>query len=220
MRHLVHVLLLAGLPALTLAVVLLAVGRHGVARPGTGERLDRFALAAGFRVPVSGRLEDRPRSARRTSAGAALVTAAATATAAAGTIHAVVTPEHFDEWWASGVFFLLAAILQLTWAGLILVRANGWVLILGLAGNAGAVALWLLTRTVGLPVGPEAGAAERVGLVDTVATTYEIVAVLLIALLGRGDLPRRVRLGSAEALAASALLGATLALALITHEPN
>ena len=93
---------------------------------------------------------------------------------AAALIHLVVVPEHLNEATVSGVFFVVAAIAQLVSA----FAANrrpapaSWLLVLGL--NAALIATWAWSRSVGLPVGPDAGKREAVGLPDVVATLYEV----------------------------------------------
>jgi hypothetical protein len=47
-----------------------------------------------------------------------------------------------------------------------------------LVGNAAVVVLWAQTRFVGLPIGPDAGTTEGIGVLDLVATTAEVVAFL------------------------------------------
>jgi hypothetical protein len=73
---------------------------------------------------------------------------------------------------------------------------NRTVLLLGIAGNLAIVLLYLLTRTVGIPLfGPEAGEVEEVGFVDACATTSELgIVVALGALLLQGLSSERRRL--------------------------
>jgi len=80
----------------------------------------------------------------------------------AGLIHVWVTPEHFEEWWGYGTFFLVAAAAQVVYVPLLLRWPTRMVLILGIAGNSAIVLLYLLTRVVGIPLfGPEAGDVEE-----------------------------------------------------------
>jgi hypothetical protein len=69
------------------------------------------------------------------------------------------------------------------------------VLLAGIAGNLAIVVLYLLTRTVGIPLlGPEAGKVEGVGLADLGATTSEMgIALALGAVLLRDTRPERRR---------------------------
>ena len=120
--------------------------------------------------------------ARRPPAGIALL-AAGLCTSGAAAIHFAVTNEHFNEWWGYGVFFFLAGWVQLLWATIaVRVHSRGLILI-GLIGNASVVVLWLVTRTVGLPFGPEPGGAESLGWADGIATAFEAAAALCCVVL-------------------------------------
>jgi hypothetical protein len=93
----------------------------------------------------------------------------------AALIHLWVMPEHFEEWWGYGAFFLVAASAQLLYVPLLLRWPTRTVLLLGIGGNFAIVVLYLLTRTVGIPLfGPEAGEVEGVGFADVCATTSEL----------------------------------------------
>jgi hypothetical protein len=84
--------------------------------------------------------------------------AAAALSLLAALIHLWVTPEHFEEWWGYGAFFLAAALAQVLYAPLVLVWPTRIALLGGIAGNLAIVALYLLTRTVGIPLfGPGPG---------------------------------------------------------------
>ena len=121
--------------------------------------------------------------------------AAAALSVVAALIHLWVAPEHFEEWWGYGAFFLVAAVAQLVYAPILLLRHARTVLLAGIAGNLAIVVLYLLTRTVGIPLlGPEAGEVEGVGLADVGATTSEMgIALALGAALLRETTPRRRR---------------------------
>ncbi len=122
--------------------------------------------------------------------------AAAALSLLAALIHLWVTPEHFGEWWGYGAFFLVAAAAQVLYAPLVLVRPTRMVLLGGIAGNLAIVALYLLTRTVGIPLfGPGAGEVEGVGFVDLCATASEVgIAVALGAALLRETTTERRRM--------------------------
>jgi hypothetical protein len=112
------------------------------------------------------------------------------ALAGAAVIHASVVPEHLDEWPAAGLFFVVLAVLEIAVAGLLLTRPTGRRL-LGVAVAVSAVPLvvWVWSRTLGLPFGPQPGAAEVVGVPDALACLLEIGAlVAALSLLA----PRRV----------------------------
>ena len=119
----------------------------------------------------------------------------------AAAIHFGVTGAHFAEWWAYGVFFIATGWFQAFWSVVFAVRPRVWLARMSAIANAAIVLTWLVTRTSGLPFGPDAGTAERVGLADTVATAFEIGLVLGGLWFGsrRVDVGRRIRVGVASA---------------------
>jgi hypothetical protein len=69
----------------------------------------------------------------------------------AGLVHVVVTPEHVDEWAPAGVLFAVVATAQL-WLGQALWRGTARrVLPAAVLSTAGLIALYVVSRTVGLP---------------------------------------------------------------------
>ena len=131
----------------------------------------------------------------------------------AGLIHLWVTPEHFEEWWGYGAFFLVAAAAQTGYVPLLLRWPSRRVLVLGVVGNSAIVLLYLLTRVVGIPLfGPEAGEVEGVGAIDVCATISEAVIVVVFCTL----LMRRI-IGQSTALVAPLLAGGAL---LVAHLPH
>lgn len=107
--------------------------------------------------------------------------AVATLSLVAGLIHLWVTPEHFEEWWGYGAFFLVAAASQVVYVPLLMSWPNRTVLLLGIAGNSAIVLLYLLTRVVGIPLfGPEAWEVEGVGTIDVCATMSEVAIVVAL----------------------------------------
>jgi hypothetical protein len=129
------------------------------------------------RTKVSARqIQDWPKS---------ILYTVATLSSLAALIHLWVKPEHFEEWWGYGTFFLVAAVAQVVYVPLLLRRPNQTILLLGIAGNSAIVLLYLLTRVLGIPFfGPEAGEVEEVGIIDVCATISEAaIVVALVALL-------------------------------------
>jgi diguanylate cyclase (GGDEF)-like protein/PAS domain S-box-containing protein len=123
----------------------------------------------------------------------------ATGALVAGLVHAGVCPEHFREATVLGVFFLVVSTLQLAWAAAVLTRASRALLLVGAAGNAAVVGVWVLSRTVGVPVGPERWQPEAVGVIDAfavgVGAAVAVGAVLLARLMfvGRSSTQRTSR---------------------------
>lgn len=93
-------------------------------------------------------------------------------------------PSHFVEYWVFGLLFAIVASLQLTWAELVRRRPEDSRLVLaGAVVNVAVVAVWLASRTTGLPIGPSGGEPEPVGWKDLLATADEIFLVLAALLM-------------------------------------
>jgi hypothetical protein len=102
----------------------------------------------------------------------------------AAAIHVVASTSHFSEWWLFGLFFAGLATWQAVWGVLIYRFPSESALITGAGVNTGVALLWLVTRTVGLPIGPEKWTPEGVGALDIAATVDELaIAGLGLALV-------------------------------------
>ncbi|GAA1897950.1 hypothetical protein [Lapillicoccus jejuensis] len=106
------------------------------------------------------------------AAGASVVSAA---------VHLAVVPEHLEESWLYGAFFLVLTLLQVAWAALAVRRPTPRLLLAGAVASGLVALLWAATRTVGIPLGPSAGEVEAVGLADVVATLTEVLVVACVA---------------------------------------
>jgi hypothetical protein len=129
-----------------------------------------------MKVSVISQATDRPKGVLYTVATLSLL---------AGLIHLWVMPEHFQEWWGYGAFFLVAAVAQVVYVPLLLRWTNRSVLLfLGITGNSAIVLLYLFTRVVGVPLfGSEAGEVEAVGIIDVCATASEAAIVVALGVL-------------------------------------
>lgn len=94
---------------------------------------------------------------------------------AAGVIHAAVVPEHLEEEWIFGVFFIAVAGFQTGWAIRVLFRPSAILYEIGALGNGALIGIWVVSRTVGLPIGSDAWMLERVGTADITATLLELL---------------------------------------------
>src|SRR5438093_1571336 len=97
--------------------------------------------------------------------------------AGAGLIHFAAAPAHFSESPLHGSFFVVAGLLQIVAAGLLLRGGGTPLLRANAAGNVVVVALWVMSRTTGIPVGPERWTPEPVGFADTACTLLEVLIV-------------------------------------------
>jgi len=129
--------------------------------------------------------------------------------AGAGVIHLVMVPAHIDESWAEGIAFAAVGWAQIAAAlALVLGRGSRRLYVAVILGSAAVVAVWVWSRSVGLPFGAHAGTAESVGLVDQICAGFELGAILVA--LAMFVAPARLRVG---ALGASVAAVAVLCLA-------
>jgi hypothetical protein len=106
-------------------------------------------------------------------------------------------------------FFTVVTVVQLAWGAVALVRAPRWWLALGALANLVVAATWVVSRTAGLPVGPESGVTLPAHFPDTLATVLEIVvAAGATALIIRGqDLARSAARSVGVTVAAAVVVG-------------
>lgn len=144
--------------------------------------------------------------------------AAALCSAAAAAIHFGVTGEHFHEWWLYGGFFLALGAYQLWYAAIMWQAPSRREVATGAIVNTGVLMLWWLTRTSGLPFGPDAGQAEPFGTADVLCSGLEaaVVALAAVLLIGSPVLDRPVTgwRGPALVVAVAALVLASTGVAL------
>lgn len=128
-----------------------------------------------------------------------LLSGAAGLSIGAAIVHGIVTPEHFEEWWGYGTFFMMAALVQLFY-GLLLVfqpwqpdpirgtkgfpaRYLYWE---GIIGNGFLIVLYLVTRIFGIPFfGPEAGEVELVSTISLISKVIDSTLVVALIILLR-----------------------------------
>jgi hypothetical protein len=137
----------------------------------------------------------------------------------AAAIHFAVVFEHFAEYTLYGVFFLVISWAQVIWPAVLLWRPSRPWLWLGIAGNAVVIAVYVASRIVGLPFGPDLHHPESVGALDVVSCVLELGLIVgCAALLWRPSLAdrpvaRRGAVARAAALVAvpAAVIAATTA---------
>jgi hypothetical protein len=137
---------------------------------------------------------------RPDAASWAATKAAAALSLLAAALHAALVEDHLQEWWGYGLFFIAASIAQGVY-GLVMFamparppwaqeRWRTWrrrLYMAGIVGNLSILALYVVTRTVGIPFfGPEAGEVEAVGAIDVVTKLAEVALVGCLAFLHRG----------------------------------
>lgn len=140
----------------------------------------------------------------RMTAGLALV---------CGLIHVGAAVDHFAEFALYTLVFAGIAAAQTAWAALLVWRPRPRWIGLGCALQLGIVALWVLSRTAGVPIAPRAWVPEEVGVADLTETICELVTVFAaLAVLAAPRSPRAERL---VVLLPPFLLAAVLAGALL-----
>jgi len=106
---------------------------------------------------------------------AVVVAACALLSTGAAVIHFAVLGEHWREWWGYGLFFGVAAWLQLAWAAVVVARPSSRLLVVGGIASFAIAVLWLVTRTQGVPAGPAFGETEAATFPDVLATVFEVL---------------------------------------------
>jgi hypothetical protein len=135
---------------------------------------------------------------------------AAAASIASAAIHFSVIGEHYQEAWYFGVFFMVAAWAQVAWAIAIIVRPTRRILAAGAALQVLLVAIYVWSRTTGLPIGPDPWKPEAFAFVDVMATLLEAVAAgsALVLIFRALDRPPSRRFSFAAVGTAALLIGA------------
>jgi hypothetical protein len=113
----------------------------------------------------------------------------------AGLIHVKAMVDHAGSYWLFGVLFGLVACAQIALAlALWRTRVSDEVLVASAAVTIGVVAVWFVSRTIGLPFGPWAGEPEQIGVTDVFAAIIELVYVALVCRIVRphGRIGRRL----------------------------
>jgi hypothetical protein len=167
-----------------------------------------------------GRREDGIWSVRDTGPSPARLTAALVAvlSGAAAAIHLAAGPEHVEDLGDVGLGFYWAALFQAVFVVAWLVSSRPrWLAWVGIAGNGALIALWLLSRTVGLPVLP---GVEPVGTTDAICVAFEVGLVVVLVSVLRARAPslggdRSMRLGTTGIVAISSVAVLATAIAVV-----
>jgi hypothetical protein len=127
-------------------------------------------------------------TARSVDMTTALAAIAAALSLGAAAIHFAVVQEHLAEYFLFGLLFIALGWFQAIWAQVYLLRRNPPVAWVAIAVNLGTIAVWVVSRTVGLPFGPDAWEPEAMGALDLISTIFEL---LLVGILLPTVAPRR-----------------------------
>jgi hypothetical protein len=118
----------------------------------------------------------------------------------AAAIHFAVLGHHLREYVPFGVFFAVVAWAQAAWAVGVVARPGRRLLQAGIVGNSVVVAVWVVSRTWSVPLGPGAGRPEAVAAADVAATILEAVLVIGAAGLLLAEARGEARGGTGAAL--------------------
>jgi hypothetical protein len=129
---------------------------------------------------------------------------------ATGFIHAVLAPEHFHESWLHGAFFVTAAVAQFAWAGVAFRNRSRRVLLIGAIGSCAIVGIWMLSRTVGVPLTLTEWQREPVESIDLLTSVDELAAAGLLGQALGFRAAHQTPLTTNRLLVASTLVGVML----------
>jgi len=136
-------------------------------------------------------LVTRLRARRVIDRSLALLMSAALLTLGAAAVHFAVAHEHLAEYMPYGVFFIGLGIVQVGLAAAIVVVPSRRLFAIAAAGTGMVMGIWLLSRTVGMPIGPIPWSPEPAGFTDVVTTLLEGIAVIqFLRLFRRPGRPR------------------------------
>src|ERR687885_1532681 len=133
--------------------------------------------------------------------------AAALTLACAAAIHASVVEEHYREWVLEGLFFVALAAVEALLAVALAAGSAAAAYRAAIALSVATIALWAVSRTAGVPVGPEPWVPEPVGRADAAATLLELTTATVLAPL---VLPAPGRAVTAVAVAVVSVAAAAL----------
>jgi predicted branched-subunit amino acid permease len=133
---------------------------------------DAAAAAVGRGAPAEGSMSD------------SLFVACALAWASA-LVHVVAAFDHLGESRLFAALFVLSAVLQFAAGWAMYRRPSRRVLAFTVVLSVGIAAVWLMSRTVGLPIGPEHWTPEEIGPLDVISTADELALPWLVAVYAR-----------------------------------
>jgi hypothetical protein len=104
------------------------------------------------------------------------------ALAGASVVHATVVGEHLQEWAPAGLFFLCLVMLECALGVLAVLAWTRGVALMVAASGVATVAVWAVSRTVGIPIGPaDFQVPEPMAAPDLVCGALELAAAVVCA---------------------------------------
>jgi len=158
----------------------------------------------------------------RTTIGSYVRWLAAAMSVASAAIHYGYAPHHLQEDWAHGWFFVIIATAQLGFAFLVVTRPTRLLWALATLLNVGIIGTWIVSRTSGLPFGPEALRKEAVGTADVVSIVLEgaVIVLAAVALFAPKLMSRELRDRMGARFTTGALSGVALLAAFVMLTPT
>lgn len=101
---------------------------------------------------------------------------------ASGVIHVAQIGVHLAEGWPIVGFFLVVGVAQLAAAPVLVVSRIPFWSWVGIAGSGVIIAIWVVSRSIGLPFGDEPGQPEELGVADAGASLLEAITIISLAL--------------------------------------
>jgi hypothetical protein len=111
---------------------------------------------------------------------------AASLTIETGLLHMIACSDHVRAWWGYGIDFLVVALCQIVGGTALLIKSSRGPYLTGIVGMAVVLAVWAVSRTVGLSIGPDGVGREPIGLLDGAYRLLEATVIcVLLRLLRR-----------------------------------
>jgi len=137
------------------------------------------------------------------SEGSFLVTLAAALGLVAGVLHLIVTPMHFGEHVAQGLFMVVLGTLQVVWGLAFFRRASAGGFVAGVALALGAILVWVAATLVRAPYSAGAETPEPIAWCTEAVQALTVVVLVVLALRAR---PLGASAGRALPLVVAALV--------------
>jgi hypothetical protein len=143
----------------------------------------------------------------------------------ANVLHLAALPEHLGEWMWAGIFFAVVAAAEWMAAWALITRPDARRARLAVVLSLATVAVWAVSRTVGLPFGPDRGQPEAIGWADAICTGLELITAATACRLAGASAPaghrtdRRLAIGVVTAGIAAITVVGVLAPEAPHHRP-
>jgi hypothetical protein len=121
------------------------------------------------------------RSEQRVGAEIVVRTGVAAALLGSAVVHSTVVSEHYGAWLLAGIFFLCVQVVETLLALAVIFYWSSATAVAVAVTSVGTVAVWLVSRTSGLPFGPaEFRSPEAIGTADLACCVLELAAAALV----------------------------------------